>query len=119
MNIKNQVGLPEQKISYVHLDMARGLAAWAVVFGHLRNIFFQDYQAIASKSSNLIIKTAYFLSGFGHEAVIVFFVLSGFFITRSIMMAEQRGRWSWKWYLSQRLTRLWIVLIPALIMTAV
>ncbi len=119
MGKPNLFSFKPRKISYVHLDMARGLASLAVVFGHLRNIFFQDYQTVSQSLLGPFVKTVYFLSGFGHQAVMIFFVLSGFFITRSIMNAHQKGCWSWGWYLSQRLTRLWLVLIPALIMTAV
>src|SRR5438270_328357 len=49
----------------------------------------------------------------------IFFVLSGFLITLSILRAIVRHRWSVGWYLSQRLTRLWVVLIPALLLGAV
>lgn len=51
----------------------------------------------------------------GNEAVIVFFVLSGYLVGGSAIKAVQRNRWSWKTYLIKRLTRLWVVLIPALI----
>lgn len=61
----------------------------------------------------------YFLSGFGHEAVMVFFVLSGFFISSNVLKQVNANRWSWKHYLIQRGSRLWIVLAPALLFTAI
>jgi len=51
-------------------------------------------------------------------AVIVFFVLSGFLVGGSVMRTMSRGTFSWKRYLFQRMTRLWIVLIPALLLGA-
>jgi peptidoglycan/LPS O-acetylase OafA/YrhL len=51
-------------------------------------------------------------------AVIVFFVLSGFLVGGSVLRTMRRGIFSWKKYLFQRLTRLWIVLLPALLLGA-
>ena len=57
------------------------------------------------------------LTGFGHQAVVVFFVLSGYFVGGSVIDAVSRQRWSWSGYASRRLTRLWLVLIPSLLLT--
>jgi peptidoglycan/LPS O-acetylase OafA/YrhL len=48
--------------------------------------------------------------------VIAFFVLSGFWISRSITERHAEGRWRWSDYAIDRLTRLWLVLIPALVL---
>ena len=64
-------------------------------------------------------KTFYFLTGLGHQAVMVFFVLSGFLVGGHVYTAVAEGRWSWPDYLIKRLTRLWIVLLPALVLTAI
>ena len=47
--------------------------------------------------------------------MIVFFVLSGYLVGGSAIRDLRNGKWSWKKYLVQRLTRLWIVLLPALL----
>ena len=52
----------------------------------------------------------------GHEAVIIFFVLSGYFVGGSVVRAFRRQNFSWSRYMFQRLTRLWIVLVPALLL---
>jgi len=52
----------------------------------------------------------------GHQAVIVFFVLSGYFVGGGALRAVRNRKWSTKLYLFQRLTRLWVVLIPALLL---
>jgi peptidoglycan/LPS O-acetylase OafA/YrhL len=101
--------------SFIHLDMLRGIAALLVMLGHLRSFVFYPYGELANP--NLLDKAVWALTGLGHQAVMVFFVLSGFFITRSIVLDCRRGRFSWTDYLIKRATRLWIVLIPCLLMT--
>ncbi len=61
----------------------------------------------------------YFSTGLGHQAVIIFFVLSGYFVGGSVAGAYQMGKWSWLQYAIRRLSRLWIVLLPALILTLI
>jgi peptidoglycan/LPS O-acetylase OafA/YrhL len=48
----------------------------------------------------------------------VFFVLSGYLIGRSIIATKLSKQWCWTEYILSRLTRLWVVLVPALILTA-
>ena len=62
-------------------------------------------------------KVFYLVTGLGHQAVMIFFVLSGFLVGGSVMKAFQSGKWSWKQYLLRRMSRLWVVLIPALLLT--
>jgi peptidoglycan/LPS O-acetylase OafA/YrhL len=100
--------------SSVHLDLIRGLAAVAVFAGHLRAIFFVDYPELATPGRT--VQAAYFFTGFGHQAVMIFFVLSGFFITSSIV--EALPRWSWRRFLTDRLVRLYLVVLPGLALTA-
>jgi len=97
-----------------HLDLIRGLAAWAVMWGHLRALFFVDFQHIEHNSPWL--RVLYFFTGFGHEAVMVFFVLSGFFISSAIISRRLSGHWSWREYAIDRSSRLYVVLIPALLL---
>lgn len=49
----------------------------------------------------------------------IFFVLSGYLISGSIYRMMATGTWSWRRYLTHRLVRLWIVLIPALLLGAI
>lgn len=98
------------------LDVSRGLAALAVVVQHARTYLFADLNFL--RPQPLAVRAVYFLTGFGHAAVMVFFVLSGFLVGGSALAAIEEGRFSWRRYLLQRGTRLWIVLIPALALTA-
>lgn len=49
----------------------------------------------------------------GYQAVMVFFVLSGYFISATIMKSIIENKWSWSDYLLKRITRLWVVCSPA------
>src|ERR1700730_1719957 len=95
-----------------HLDLIRASAAWAVLWGHVRALFFIDFQHLPYYSWWL--GGIYFITGFGHQAVMVFFVLSGFLISASIMRKHSSGRWSTGEYALDRATRLYAVLIPGL-----
>lgn len=99
-----------------HLDCARGIAALLVLAGHLRAFVFLDYVDLISP--NLIAKVFYFLTSLGHQAVMIFFVLSGFLIAQSIQTSVTSKYWSWGNYAINRLTRLWTVLLPTLLFTA-
>ena len=100
----------------IHLDAIRGLAALLVFWSHVRALFFVPYESLAHR--NALIKVLYFLDGFGHSAVMVFFVLSGFLISSSVLRSLETNRWSWAWYAQNRLTRLYVVLVPALLLGA-
>ena len=102
--------------NYVNLDLVRGLAAVVVLLSHARSYLIMP--PVLVEDASLPAKLFYFATGFGHEAVMVFFVLSGFFISRSIVNLTATGRFTWRRYLVSRLSRLWVVLIPALLLTA-
>lgn len=105
---------PLTRRASVHLDMARGLAALAVLLGHVRALFFLPYHDLGRPS--VVLAAFYAVTSLGHQAVIVFFVLSGFFIVSSVVASFKRGNWSWTGYLVNRIVRLSLVLIPALIL---
>lgn len=55
----------------------------------------------------------------GYPAVMVFFILSGYFISSTILKCIIYDKWTWRKYLLKRITRLWIVLFPCLMLTFV
>lgn len=97
------------------LDFMRAAAALMVLLSHVRPLFFVDYAEVQNKTP--LIKLLYLLTGVGHEAVVIFFVLSGLLIGMSVLRTHTRNAWSWSDYLLHRLTRLWVVLVPALLLT--
>ncbi len=98
----------------VLFDLLRGVAALLVLLEHGRNLFFLDYSSLHTHRP--ILALPYLLTGAGHPAVVVFFVLSGFFISGAVFRAVERNQWLWVDYLTRRLVRLWVVLLPALLL---
>ncbi len=98
-----------------NLDLLRGLAALAVAAGHIQSYFHVDYSKIIKP--NAFDAFFYFVCSQQGLAVMCFFILSGFFVGGSVLNSFSQNRWSWIRYGIQRLTRLWTVLIPALIFT--
>jgi peptidoglycan/LPS O-acetylase OafA/YrhL len=98
----------------VSLDLVRGLAAILVLVDHWRNLFFLNYHEV--RVHRLFFAVPYTLTAAAHEAVVIFFVLSGFLIGGTVRRAIERGEWSWTSYLTHRLVRLWIVLLPGLVL---
>lgn len=98
------------------LDAIRGIAAFIVIIEHWRSLFFVDFAQITQHRVLLI--PLYLFTGGGQQAVLVFFVLSGFLISSSIFNARLRGSWNWKAYIVHRLTRLMVGLVPALLLGA-
>lgn len=96
------------------LNFMRGTSALLVLLNHWRELFFVDYPDLSHPSS--VARAFYFICGFGHQAVIIFFVLSGFLVGGSAMRQIANDRWSWKRYVFIRSTRLYTVLIPALLL---
>lgn len=111
----------------VHLDAVRGLAALVVVLGHTRSLYFsststQKPLAVAPLPTGTVAlpggpqaaPVSITKITIGNEAVMIFFVLSGFLVGGSVLRSLRKKSFSWKDYLTKRLTRLWVVLIPAL-----
>jgi peptidoglycan/LPS O-acetylase OafA/YrhL len=83
-----------------------------VMTGHLRDILFTNYHDI--QDLNFFVQILYFLTGFGHHAVIVFFVLSGFLVGGSVIEQSLLQKFSWREYLIKRTTRIYVVFFLAL-----
>jgi peptidoglycan/LPS O-acetylase OafA/YrhL len=98
------------------LDLLRGLAAFAVAAEHLRAGLVVDYVSIDGPTGNFV-RFFYFITSLGHQSVVIFFVLSGFFVGGSVL--ARGDTFSWFSYVRARLCRLWIVLIPALLLTLI
>lgn len=99
------------------LNFARWTAAALVVVEHVRNLLFVDYGSL--ETTGLASKVFYFLTGFGHEAVVIFFVISGFLVGGKTLEKWRQGTFIYRKYLCDRISRLYAVLIVALILGAV
>ena len=111
---KGSLATPQNN-KFIWLDFVRGLSAIAVCASHLRAALVVDYTRLAH--ATLFQRAFYLATGLGHQAVMVFFVLSGFFVGGSVLRSGERFRPGN--YAIARLSRLWIVLVPALLLTAV
>lgn len=94
------------------LNFLRWFAAFLVVIEHLRSLIFIDYINLVDKT--LFNKFFYLITGFGHQAVIVFFVLSGFLVGGEFIRYE-KNIINLKKYLIKRFSRIYIVFFPALV----
>lgn len=95
------------------ISLLRGLAALQVAAAHLRAQVFPGLSTLQDPS--LWYVGLSFFSGFAHQAVVVFFVLSGWLVGGSLL--DRIGRpHAIRDYAIDRMTRLWIVLLPAFIL---
>jgi len=95
------------------LDAARWIAALMVVLGHVRQLFLADKAALPHLS--LPLKALYAVMNHGHEAVVVFFVISGFLVGGLSIRKIREGRFSFRDYAAARFSRIYVVLVPALL----
>ncbi len=102
-----------------HLDLLRGLAALLVVTGHLRGYIFQSFHDLEQAGGQVgaVERIFYFATGLGHQAVMIFFALSGFLVGGKALDDILSHKFAWSGYLLRRLTRLWIVIVPTLLLT--
>lgn len=96
------------------ISVIRGLAAIEVLAAHLRAQLYPGLSTLSDPS--LWYQALAFFTGFAHQAVVAFFVLSGWLVGGSLLnkLGEPAPLLS---YAIDRLTRLWIVLVPAFILT--
>jgi peptidoglycan/LPS O-acetylase OafA/YrhL len=104
----------------VWLDVIRWVSAFAVVCTHVNNRFLIKYLLLDADRRHFVHLIIAFIAGFGHQAVVAFFVISGLLVGGSLWNENQRSpRLDLGAYFVKRLVRLWTVLIPALFLIAV
>lgn len=108
--------VPEKRkdVLSLWLDCFRWTSALLVVFTHANNRFLVKVFSLPHGQRSLGHYAFALLSGFGHQAVVVFFVLSGMFVGGgSLRFFQRTGTVDAKGYALKRVTRLWVVLIPS------
>jgi peptidoglycan/LPS O-acetylase OafA/YrhL len=101
-----------QTFASVWLDGLRGIAALMVLLQHWRYLFFCELHSIHRYRP--IYAVPYVLTSAGHGAVVLFFVLSGYLVGGSALRTFRHPGSAWRSYMTHRLARLWVVLLPAL-----
>jgi peptidoglycan/LPS O-acetylase OafA/YrhL len=91
------------------ISLLRGLAAFVVAAAHLRAEMYPGLRTIPDPP--LWFQGFAFVTGFAHQAVLVFFVMSGWLVGGSLLnKVGQSGALAN--YAIDRVTRLWTVLVP-------
>jgi peptidoglycan/LPS O-acetylase OafA/YrhL len=98
----------------VVISLLRGLAAIEVTAAHLRAAVFPGLLTLDDPS--IWYQGLAFATAFSYQAVLVFFVLSGWLVGGSLLSKIGQPN-AVKNYAIDRLTRLWTVLIPTFLLT--
>jgi peptidoglycan/LPS O-acetylase OafA/YrhL len=91
------------------IAMLRGLAALQVAAAHLRSEMFPGMRTLADPP--LAYQALAFFTGFAHQAVLVFFLISGWLVGGSLLGKLGQPQ-AFASYAIDRLSRLWTVLLP-------
>lgn len=103
---------------YQWLDLLRFAAALLVVLNHSRNAVFEAYGALVPESRGALAAAFFATTRLGHEAVIIFFVLSGYLVGGKAIERMIDGSFSPKDFAIDRISRIWVPLLPALVLSA-
>jgi peptidoglycan/LPS O-acetylase OafA/YrhL len=105
------------------IELLRWLSAGVVASTHLRDLLFIDTQeSVFAPHANLPAfigaRLFYFITSMGTEAVVVFFVISGYLVGGKLLVdADERA--NLPVYFINRFSRIYIVLLPALALTLI
>jgi peptidoglycan/LPS O-acetylase OafA/YrhL len=104
--------LSEDSLHSLLIALLRGMAALQVAAAHLRAEVFPSLRTIAHPT--LYYQALAFITGFAHQAVVVFFLISGWLVGGSLLNKLSQPQ-SIRAYAIDRSTRLWTVLIPTML----
>src|SRR5580704_2852923 len=111
------VGVPPKATDAMHwpfLDLVRFGAALLVLFGHARGLYFESITRVPD--AGIGTRLFYLLTGLHYEGVMLFFVVSGFLVGGSVWRNIEGRRFDARLYLINRFSRIYLVLIPALVL---
>lgn len=100
------------------LNIMRAMAALIVFFGHVRGSSFVEFGALPPEQQNILTKLLFGVTRLGHEAVMLFFVLSGFLVGGQIIRHTKECRFNIIRYCIDRIVRIGLPLVPACLLTA-
>lgn len=100
---------------YYWLDLFRGLASLIVVTTHCRTMLFVEYGLLPTSDKTTPNLIFFFLTRIAHEAVLLFFVLSGFLVGGKVIQRLKAGTFDLKSYTLDRTVRIMLPLLSALI----
>ncbi|MEI6825219.1 MAG: acyltransferase [Desulfuromonadales bacterium] len=97
----------------VFLNFSRWFAAFLVVINHVRHLVLVDFKNVEHKT--IVSKVIYFVTGLGHESVVVFFVISGLLVGGITFDRWRAQGANLRAYTSARVSRIYTVLVPSLL----
>jgi len=97
----------------LYLHFLRFFSAVIVCLGHTKEFLFVHMD----ESAHVLEKVSRLFLGLGPSAVLVFFFLSGYLVGGNEIVNLIGKKLDFSHYIFNRLTRLWIVLLPALLAT--
>jgi len=99
------------------IDWLRFLAAFMVLLVHVRGVSLPEYAALPLDQQHPGYAALYLLTRLRREAVLLFFVLSGFLVGGRILDRVMNGSFRLGDYALDRMTRIYIPLVPALLLS--
>jgi peptidoglycan/LPS O-acetylase OafA/YrhL len=93
------------------LDVSRWISAFAVMLGHSAFISLPD---IMTAPHGPLVYVWWFVTRFWHQAVVVFFVISGFLVGGAVLRLARGTRPFLRDYMIDRVSRIYVVFVPAL-----
>jgi peptidoglycan/LPS O-acetylase OafA/YrhL len=109
-----QAPLGDNALQSLLISALRGLAALQVAASHLRAEIYPGLRTL--EDPTLAYVGLAFFTGFAHQAVVVFFLISGWLVGGSLMNRFGKPQ-ALAHYAIDRFTRLWTVLVPTLLLT--
>jgi peptidoglycan/LPS O-acetylase OafA/YrhL len=108
---QRQSQLSEDSMQSLLMNLLRGVASLQVAAAHLRAEIYPGLRGL--EEPGIAYTALAFFTGFAHQAVMVFFLISGWLVGGSLLnkMGQPRALRS---YAIDRATRLWTVLVPTL-----
>jgi peptidoglycan/LPS O-acetylase OafA/YrhL len=100
---------------YPWLDLTRFIAAFMVLCCHARGGSFIEYGLLSAEQQHPLIFGFFSITRLGHEAVLAFFVLSGFLVGGKVIQRLKEGTFDIKSYTIDRAVRIFLPLIATLL----
>jgi peptidoglycan/LPS O-acetylase OafA/YrhL len=101
---------PEMALSHF-LNFSRAMAALLVLLFHIRSALVVPFDSL--EVHNWLARAVFVVTAFGHDAVIIFFVLSGYLVGGAVLKMDVRSRHDLWEYWIDRSVRIGPVLIAA------
>ena len=114
-----QIYPPSHNPKHTHfywIDLIRFLAAFAVLASHFRGAFFVDYASLPVHQQTLPIFCFFSITRLGHEAVLIFFILSGFLVGGKSIERILNKKFRPLDYSIDRIVRIMLPLISSLLL---